>query len=756
MALSSVEQFQTHENSRLNGMSLATFVVTLFVSAFLLFSIQPFFAKMVLPRLGGSPAVWSVAMVFFQAMLLAGYLYAHVLSSYLSPRIAALIHLVVMAAALVFMPIAIPAGWETPPDSGQPIWLLGLFTVSVGLPFFAVAANGPLLQNWFSKSGHPHSTDPYFLYSASNLGSFASLFLFMALIEPYFTVPEISRNWMIGFIGLGALIAGCAAFVRFDATAALKSVESQQTKADQKIAPQQIAKWVGLSFVPSGLLVAMTAHISTDIAVAPFLWILPLALFLLTFIFAFARKRIFSVFLLSSSTTLLAVSVLCSILLTHQMPVAVNLALHLVFFFSAALLCHTVLVDQRPAAGGLTSFYLWMSFGGVLGGVFASLLAPLLFTRIAEYPLLIILALFCRPASWEGNVKTLLLASGVAALFAFLFSNSFVAETLLVEHKALVLIVFCVFAVLSRLFLLKDQSWFLVQFILIAGLMFGIVNAKKILSIDRSFFGVVSVYESPDQKYVLMAHGSTLHGAMAITPEGQKPEPLTYYHRTGGIAASLFATQQKWALSPLGRNANIGVVGLGTGSMLCHRKPNETWTSFEIDKAVVDAASNPALFRFVSDCGQKDPIIIGDARLKLLDQPAGKFDYLLIDAFSSDAIPVHLMTDEAFQLYFSKLVNDGILTIHISNRYMELASIIQAIAAKNGYAGRFGIFKADPSLTEKNVTTNWVVVLAKNEAALGSIATSPQWGQLPDLETKPWTDDYSDLFGALMRSYAKG
>jgi hypothetical protein len=755
MSFASVDTTRSIATLRINKASMSVFVATLFLSAFLLFSVQPFFAKMVLPRLGGSPAVWSVAMVFFQAMLLAGYLYAHVLSRYLKPRSAAVVHITIMCAALLFMPIAIPSGWETPPASGQPIWLLGLFTVSVGLPFFAVAANGPLLQNWFSHTGHPQANDPYFLYSASNLGSFASLFLFVLAIEPNLTVPDISKNWMNGFILLGILIAFCAAFAGKAVFATHKYSTIDKLETDQTASLNQITKWIALSLIPSGLLVAMTAYISTDIAVAPFLWIIPLALFLLTFIFAFARRRIFSVSLLSNTTTLLAVGVLCSISLPHQMPVAVNLVLHLGFFFSAALLCHTVLVDQRPAANQLTAFYLWMSFGGVLGGIFASLLSPLIFTGITEYPLLVILALFCRPQTWTGNNRNLIISCCVAAFVAMVISSPVVAEAVFSQYKSIAILLFCLFAVLSLIYSLRDQTWFLVQVILATGLMFGIMNAKKIRFIDRSFFGVVSVYESPDQKYVLMAHGSTLHGAMAITAEGEKPEPLTYYHRTGGIAASLFAAQQKWALAPLGRAANIGVVGLGTGSILCHRKPNENWTSYEIDKAVVDAASDPKLFRFVSDCGQNDPIIIADARLSLMNEANGKFDYLLIDAFSSDAVPVHLLTDEAFQLYFSKMAPGGILTIHVSNRYMELASIIQAIAEKNGYVGRFGVFDASPAQVKMNINPNWVVVLAKNEAALATIATSGKWGQLPDSDTKPWTDDYSDLFGSLIRGFSK-
>ena len=736
---------------RNDSVVLTIFSTTLFVSAFLLFSIQPFFTKMVLPRLGGSPGVWSVAMVFFQAMLLGGYVYAHLLSRYLTPKIAALVHLAIMVAALIFLPIAIPSGWNVPPDQGQSIWLLGLFSASVGLPFFAVAANGPLLQNWFAKSGHPHSEDPYFLYGASNLGSFASLFLFIALIEPSLTVPEISKAWMVGFIALGALIIICAiTTVRAYSVSGVSDTKTQSLPS-LPIGKLQIAKWIGLSFVPSGLLVAVTAHISTDIAAAPFLWVIPLALFLVTFIFAFAQKRIFSVNLLATATTILAIAVLCSIRLGGYFPVTVSIFLHPAFFFSAALLCHSVLVDLRPTTDKLTSFYMWMSFGGVLGGIFASLLAPVIFNSIAEYPILVILVLFCRPATWRGNNRVLITASCAAAIIAAISTSTPFATVVLANYRFFYLIGLCVFALVSLRYLLRDQAWFIFQVIVFFALAVGMGNMNKTFFTERSFFGVVKAYESDDRRFILLAHGSTLHGAMAKDANGQKPEPLTYYHRTGGIANSLFAAQQKWALSPLGRNANIGVVGLGTGSMFCHRKPNENWTYFEIDKAVVSAASDPSIFQFVHDCGQNDPIVLGDARLKLLDQPDRKFDYLLVDAFSSDAIPVHLMTVEAFKMYFSKMTDDGILVIHISNRYAELASVIQAVAKTNGYTGRFGSFNFDNSKISDYIIPSNVVVLAKTEAALGRIADDPKWKALPDRGTKPWTDDRSDLLGAILR-----
>ncbi|MGI9401056.1 MAG: spermidine synthase, partial [Rhizobiaceae bacterium] len=685
--ITATERDQTGE-LRGSGSILAVYTATIFLSAFMLFSVQPFFAKMVLPILGGSPSVWSVAMVFFQSVLLAGYGYAHLITTRLELRTAAILHMAVMLTAFIVLPISIPVGWTEPPNSGQAYWLLALFAIAVGLPFFAVSANGPLLQAWFSRTGHPHADDPYFLYGASNIGSFASLFLYIVLFEPLLSVTGQSDAWTIGYAVLAGSVGVCALLVlrRLRYVAQLVSSEKEQSEAPSL---RKKLTWALLAAIPSGLLVAVTAHISMDIAAAPFLWVVPLALFLLTFVFAFARKPVFSIEFLSSILPMLAALLFLDMVMSNLLPTAVSLLAHLIFFFFAALLAHSVLVSKRPDANHLTGFYLWMSLGGVIGGAFTTLIAPVAFNWIAEYPLLIIAVLFCRPTLYRNLDSTTRTVALSGLLIALTINNPHIMAWFMPEKPAFYAILILGLALVAAIAAIRSERMHLFCLTLIAGLFFAMQSSGSVLSAQRSFFGVVKAIETADGSHHVMAHGTTSHGAMRIDDSGSKPEPLAYYHHSGGIASALFAAQEKATASPI----DVGIVGLGAGSLQCHRKPGERWTSFEIDQSVVDMASDASLFRFLSDCDGDGPIIIGDARITLTKQPDGAFDYLLIDAFSSDSIPVHLLTEEALHLYRSKLKADGILVFHISNRYMELRSLIAAMATRIGMEGRAGRFE---------------------------------------------------------------
>lgn len=733
---------------------LALFSTTLLLSAFLLFSVQPFFAKMVLPILGGSPGVWSVAMVFFQAILLAGYAYAHLLTTHLRLTTAAMVHLGVIVAAFIVLPIAVPDGWTEPPQSGQTVWLLGLFAVAVGLPFFAVSANGPLLQAWFARTGHAHANDPYFLYGASNIGSFASLILFIVAIEPTMKVTDQSLAWTTGYALLGAAIACCAAFTLRRQRQYLETVT--QTEEPDRIADATAFDrfvWVALAAAPSGLLVAVTAHISTDIAAAPFLWVVPLALFLLTFVLAFARKPWLSIKQLSVIVPVLAAFVFVTMVMSSTLPVWLTLASHLTFFFFAALLVHSVLVSRRPAARDLTQFYFYMSLGGVFGGAFTALISPFVFNWVAEYPLLIIAVLACRPAVWQADRREMRIFVLIGLLLAATMNNPVLGGALMPANPGFFTMAIAGFAIAAALAQLRSEALHILFVLLVAGLCFSMQATSGALHAERSFFGVVKALHSHDGRFTIMAHGTTEHGAMRSHETRGRPTPIAYYHESGGIAAALFAAQNKrLELPSTAAPAQIGVVGLGTGSLLCHRRENETWTSFEIDKAVVDVARDDRLFRFMSACGNGDPVILGDARLTLAKQPTGKFDYLLIDAFSSDSIPVHLLTVQAIELYRAKLKHDGILAIHISNRYMELKSVLAAQAEATGMVGRGGSFSPPEHLKKgEHVNPSKVVVLANDTAALGEIANDPRWQPLQPKGTTAWTDDYSNVLAAIIR-----
>ena len=416
----------------LNTAARPVFTSAIFTSAFLLFAIQPMFTKMILPQLGGSPGVWSVAMVFFQALLLMGYLYAHLSTRYLPPRTAIYVHLGLLLITFLALPISIASGLGKPPAEGQAFWLIGVFTFSVGLPFFAVAGNGPLLQAWFARTRHKDAGNPYFLYAASNLGSFAALLLYPLVFETTLRLPQQSLGWSIGFVVLALLITSAGYIMQTTSTNQLAAFIQPTKVAGPK--KRLIGEYIWLSFVPSALLVAVTAHISTDIAPAPFLWVIPLALYLLTFVLIFRDRPLVPTKVVNHLVPILAGLVILSEII--QLNIFLNCAIHLGFFFVAALMYHQRLYNRRPQVEHLTQFYLWMSFGGVLGGIFSGLLAPHIFDRILEYPILIGLVMLAHPVVLRAPRKEfineilpvlglgLLVAVGIYVFRGYDFINS--------------------------------------------------------------------------------------------------------------------------------------------------------------------------------------------------------------------------------------------------------------------------------------------------------------------------------------------
>jgi spermidine synthase len=690
--------------SRAATLAVPVFVGTIFFSAFLLFGIQPMFTKMVLPRLGGSPAVWSVAMVFFQAMLLAGYGYAHVLVSRLGVRQAALVHLTLMAVVIaIALPIGIAAGYERPPQTGESLWVMLLFVTSVGLPFFAVSANGPLLQAWFAKSGHPQAHDPYFLYAASNIGSFLALIAYPFAIEPFLPLSMQARSWTWGFALLLAAIAACAGIVigRKGDVGSAAPVQPDEVAAPVPAATR--AAWVGYAFVPSALLVAVTAHISTDVAAAPLLWVIPLALFLLTFTIVFQRRPLLSHALMLRIHYVIFFPALVVVASHQLMEWWLALLVHLTIFFITAMVAHGELVKRRPPAEKLTEFYFWMSFGGVLGGLFAGLLAPAIFSTVAEYPLLLIAGFACRPDILRAKSNLL-----QRSILPFICA------------------VICIIILTGDF---QSQNSF------------------------RSFFGVNRVTYSPDKAYRILAHGTTIHGAQRIlnddgTAFTAHPEPLTYYFRGGAIASAIDGTRTVFG----GKFDRVAAVGLGTGSLACHVKPGEAWSFYEIDSKVVEIARNPKFFRFLSECAPTSHVVVGDARLTLADAADHSLDLIVVDAFSSDAIPSHLMTVEAMGIYLQKLTSRGVILFHISNRNMELAPIVAAIGASQGLKT---IVRQDPdsiASLAKYQAKSYVAVVTKTNEHIDQLLSLPHWQlRQPDPKVKPWTDDYADIIGAILR-----
>jgi spermidine synthase len=676
------------------------FAGTLFMSALLLFAIQPLFARMVLPHVGGTPAVWSVALVFFQGMLLAGYAYAHALVRLATLRQALLIHFAVLAIAFFWLPVEMARGVGDLPETGVAIWLIGLFAASVGIPFFAVSANAPLLQAWFSRTRHPDAGDPYFLYGASNLGSFAALLAYPVLIEPVFGLSRQAELWAAGFLALmvGIGLCGLLAVRQPGESAGRRAAEMPALQAGRPGTRVRLC-WMALAFLPSALLVAVTAHISTNLAAAPLLWVVPLALFLLTFVLTFRRRPLVPNWLICLAAPPVMLLALANLLGLGSLGFLADTLLHLLAFFAAAFVCHSDLVARRPAPQRLTEFYFLMSLGGVLGGVFSTLLAPVLFSAIVEYPFLLAASFFA-----IGEFRSIL----ARPIWRYAFSVVAIGGVALMVQGS-------------------EAEWR-----------------------ERSFFGVMQITRSDDGEFRRLVHGTTLHGVQRLSDfvAGRRPEPLSYYTAEGPIASAIRAHR-----AALGRPLSIGVVGLGTGSMACHAEAGEQWRFFEIDPAVVNIATNPDWFSFLSRCQPEADIVLGDARQSLLREKDGAFDAIIVDAFSSDAIPVHLMTREALALFSDKLAPDGIVIMHISNKFMELGSVVAATAAVEGLQGVITFQQRSGSEVGQMRLQSNVAVLGVSDATPARLRGA-EWKELSRARkagVEPWTDDYSNIIAAIRR-----
>ncbi len=740
---------------------LATFTAAIFVSAALLFLVQPMFTKMVLPRFGGAPSVWSVAIVFFQAALLLGYAYAHLLTRYAPGRTSVVIHLAVMVAATFALPLSIAAGWGQPPEEREAFWLIGLFAASIGAPFFALAANSPLLQAWFARTNHPAAKDPYFLYAGSNVGSFLALVSYPVVVEPLVRLGDQARFWSFGFYLLIALIAACGALLWRSPQPAPDAAAEAATDAPPTW--PDAAFWVAQAAVPSGLLVAVTAHISTDVAAVPLLWVLPLALYLLTFVIVFARRPLVPhrlvvavqpVFIIALVGVLIFdktnIELIDTLVFDRLKTIIGLVTMHVVVFFVCALMCHGELARTRPPAKYLTSFYLWMSAGGVIGGIAAGLIAPHVFSWVAEYPILIALAVLCRPGralpedrGWRGYLLGLLT---VLAVF-FLIT----AVTQVTMGEILFNWVFGLLLAACVLFWRAPLPFAaLVAFLLLAN--HNIVEQAGTISV-RSFFGVAKITETSDGQFRLLQHGTTLHGGQRIRDpagmptENDRPELLLYYWDGSAIAQTFDALRA-------GRDTPIryAVIGLGAGSLACKAGPEDLVHYYEIDPAIIRIARDPDLFTFLAVCRPDVPIILGDARLTLADAPDGAYDLIVVDAFSSDAIPIHLLTREAMAIYLKKLSPHGMVVIHVSNRHLELASVVAGIAAANGAVTRVNDTSDIDETSNPYKYSGTVAAVARSDEDFGALAQSKDWEiKQPDPKQWIWTDDYSNIVGSVLR-----
>lgn len=736
------------------------FAATLFVNAALLFLVQPMVAKMILPSMGGTPAVWNVCLLFFQIVLLAGYLYAHVASRWLGAKQHALLHLLAAAAAaLLYLPIVIPVQWFATLASEPPLLILTALLAGVGVPFFVLSAGAPLLQKWFAGSRNGAASDPYFLYAASNLGSMFGLAAYPVLFEPYFALAQQSYLWFGGYLALLVLTAACALASlwplisgyfgssgadNLDRTAA----NSSKDKDRAGLTAARRVRWLSLAFVPSSLLLGVTAYVTTDVVSAPLFWVVPLALYLLSFVLAFARDSwACHPFVVRRQGFLLLAAAL-TVVVQATSPVWILLPLHLVAFFLTALVCHGLLAKDRPPTYYLTEFYLWISLGGALGGLVNALLAPRIFNAVLEYPLAMIVAALMRPylgafgGSRRDRLWDVLWPVGLGLLMAAVVTVLARVEWLS-THASYVLI----FGMLGGLclgFAARPVRFGLgIAAVMIASLLYD-GQFGQVLYANRSFFGVYRVMLDKKSENHLLLQGTTIHGTQSLRPESRL-SPAAYFHSSGpaGQVMKGFANSH-----PEGK---VAIVGLGVGALACHGVRTQRIEFFEIDPLVEKIARDARYFSFLRDCPPRIDVAIGDARVTLGRAAARGYDLFVLDAFSSDVIPVHLLTREALALYLRKTADNGMLLFHISNRYMDLAPVLDRLAKESGL---IALIQDDFNITVEQagagkIASRWIL-LAREQRVIEQFAADGRWRLLDGrLGGELWTDEFSDVLKVL-------
>ncbi|MBD60020.1 MAG: hypothetical protein CL808_07875 [Citromicrobium sp.] len=720
----------------------ALFVATILLGSFLLFLVQPLVARLALPLLGGAPNVWNSAMLVYQALLLDGYAYAHFLSR-LAVRRQALVHLALMGLALLSLPIALadvpqPSGWEV-------FWVPWLLVATIGPLFFLVAAQAPLIQRWYAAD--PKAGDPYWLYAASNIGSFAGLISYPLLLEPNLPLADQSALWGVGY-GLLILCMAGLAWSRWRAPDPVAA----ETGADDEAEPvgwQRILLWLALSAVPSGLMLSTTTHLTTDIVAMPLLWVVPLGLYLLSFVFAFNERSHLGFALSRTAPTILLLAGAMAMVSRGADSVSLALAAVLMLFVVATAL-HRRLYASRPGPARLTQFYLVMSAGGALGGVFAAIIAPLLFDWVWEHPLLVLAAgalLTQKPLiGWMDRlgldargrlIARLALVAGAIALGLWMDAAVDAGESVMVHVLLIAIALLGVLALGSR--------WAFLAILLILMLARGgwdtLEDSAEGIR-ERSYFGVYTIRQYADPPTRVLLHGTTIHGRQFMEPERRRA-PTSYYGPTSGVGLALSAADDIY-----GEGADIGLIGLGTGTLACYRQPDQDYAFYEIDPMVVEY-SRKRVFSFLGDCAPEAAIHMGDARLALESEPARQYDILAVDAFSSDAIPLHLLTREAMHTYGRALKPDGLMLVHISNRYIDLRPVIAAHALENGW---IALMRDDPGDPENGISASFWVAISSDALPMAKLLQSnpeADWIELGDPAPQVWTDDFASTLPLL-------
>ncbi len=741
--------------------------------------LEPLFGRLLLPRLGGAPAVWNTCLVFFQLTLLAGYGYAWASTRWLSPRAQLGLHAALALAALVVLPVRIVPGWMPPAEASPVAWVLGVMAVSIGLPFLVVSTTAPLLQHWFSRTDHPDASDPYFLYQASNLGSMAGLLAYPIVIEPWLGLRHQGMAWAAGYVVFAGLLLACARVVARGGSAPagrdagaevpppasagrrttkksslrgpgqVPAVAAAPAPASIAVTWRQAAWWIVLAAVPSSLLLGVTTVLSTDVAVVPLLWVVPLLLYLGTFVVAFARRPLVPLGAANIALPMLVLPAVIVLVMRVNEPVWLMLPLHLLTFTIMALVCHSRLASERPHPDQLTLFYLCLSIGGALGGLFNALVAPVIFPVPLEYPLAIVAAGLVKPYRDVGargaraNRGDLLGPLGLFALGAvvvWIMRRYGQGVAGLELPLALGVPAFLCFAMSARpiRFGLGLAALFCI----------GLVRPGEfgtVADVERSFFGVHRVYTDTGKNLRLLFHGSTMHGVQSLDPARAR-EPLAYYTTRGPIGQVFDGMRAP-------RPRSVAVVGLGAGALAGYAQAGQDWTFFEIDPTVVRLARDAGYFTYLASAPSRIDVVVGDARTSLARMDT-RFDLIVLDAFSSDAVPVHLLTREALQLYLSRLSDGGVLAFHISNRYVRLRRLFSALARDAGLAH---VIQIDRQLDPDSRLSTWTgglpsdwVLLARTRDDLAALHLDERWLPIADSPVRVWTDDYSNLL-ALFR-----
>jgi hypothetical protein len=723
---------------------VAIYTLTSILSAFLVFFIQPVVAKIALPTLGGVPAVWNGCMLFFQATLLGGYLYANVLTNRVPLKAQPVIHMLLLFAALLVFPMSF-VGREAVDPSIQPMtWLLWMLAYSVGIPFFVISASAPLLQRWFSHTNHKDAANPYFLYAASNIGSMSALLLYPFVVEPFLALFNQVDIWETGVTALSVLFIGVSVFLWKRSVPQVvvdpKVEGAKHTQNVQKISWKERGSWVIFSAVPASLLYGVTTYITTDIAPIPLLWVLPLALYLITFIIVFSSREWSILRLQVCHAPLVALSLL--MMKTNGIGV---LIIHVVTFFIIALSVHWELSKRKPAVKHLTEFFLWMSLGGVLGGAFNTLVAPWVFNDIYEYPIMLLLSCLLLPMSESFRTqvrtypKTIIGCIMLGAVAVGLAITDTVWMDISLETAGTVLMALFGVSLAATIFLsLYFQKRQLVFVVITAAITFtfsvlvGAFDHVKVVSKERSIFAAYKVQYNAHDKVYELAHGTTVHGIQLDDPE-RKLEVKGYYT---GILPYLKTKSPK----------NVGVVGLGIGVLACTGESQDQYDLYEIDPLIHRIAADTRFFSYLRDCAPEQEVIIGDARLQLEKKPEGYYDVLLMDAFNSNAIPMHLVTEEAIGMYFEKLKSDGLLLLNISNRYVDLRATLSSIGHQ--FDGMRVFSRSYKAKKQFEYSSDWMAMTYDaNEA---DMLLNDEWEEMefsqPDFV---WSDNYSNIVKSL-------